>query len=185
MTTLILDGFLGWHSRWEGLRRRVQKDVGTCHIWRYENTGRISIETLGAQLVDELRRMDSGFHLIGYSMGGLVIREAMRQAPDLELKKTVLLHSPHRGTLLARFLPLPAVREMRPGSPFLRRLDEMEWNRPTLASWCTGDLMIVPGSSACWSKASHILHSPVPAHAWPIYSPGIHQSVVKFLNENA
>jgi pimeloyl-ACP methyl ester carboxylesterase len=182
VTTLILDGFLGWHSRWEGLRKRVEREVGTCRIWKYDTSGRVSIETLSARLVEELRQLDTDFHLVGYSMGGIVIREAMRQAPDLRLKKSVLLHSPHRGTHVARFLPLPAVREMRPGSAFLRRLEETEWQHPTLASWCAGDLMIVPGSSACWSKASQVLCSPVPAHAWPIYSRRIHQSVVQFLS---
>lgn len=184
MTTLILDGFLGWHSRWEGLRQRVDREVGACRIWRYDTSGFVSIEKLSARLVAELRCLDTDFHLIGYSMGGIVIREALRQAPELRLKKTVLLHSPHGGTHMAHLLPLPAVKEMRPGSAFLRRLDKTEWTRPTLASWCPGDLMIVPGSSARWGKASHILQSPVPAHAWPIYSPRIHQSVVQFLNED-
>jgi len=185
VTTLILDGFLGWHSRWEGLRRRVEREVGSCRIWRYDTSGLVSLEKISARLAGELRELDTDFHLVGYSMGGIVIREALRQAPDLRLKKTVLLHSPHAGTHMAHLLPLPAAREMRPGSAFLRRLDEVEWSRPTLASWCAGDLMIVPGSSACWSRASHILRSPVPAHAWPIYSPAIHQSVVRFLNDNA
>lgn len=182
MTTLILDGFLGSHSRWEGLRKRVEKGVGDCRIWRYNTSGLVSIESISSLLVKDLRGLDTDFHLIGYSMGGIVIREAMRQAPELRLKKTVLLHSPHRGTHMARLLPLPAMREMRPGSAFLRRLDEVEWRHPTLASWCSGDLMILPGSSACWSKASNVLHSPVPAHAWPIFSSRIHQRVVQFLN---
>lgn len=184
MTTLILDGFLGWHSRWEGLRRRVESEVGDCRIWRYNSTGLVSIEKLGAQLAEELSGLDAEFNLVGYSMGGIVIRETLRQAPELRLRKTVLLHSPHSGTHMAHLLPLPAVREMRPGSPFLRRLDETNWERPTLASWTPGDLMIVPGSSACWKKATQTLRSDVPAHAWPIYSKGIHQRIVRFLAEN-
>lgn len=184
MTTLILDGFLGWHSRWEGLRRRVEAGVGTCRIWRYDSSGFISIEKIAARLAEELSQLDHEFNLVGYSMGGIVIRETLRQAPGLRLRKTVLLHSPHGGTHVARLLPLPAVREMRPGSAFLRRLDETEWSCPTLASWCAGDLMIVPGSSACWRKASEIVKSPVPAHAWPIYSKGIHQRVVRFLADS-
>lgn len=184
MTTFILDGFLGWHSRWEGLRRRVASEVGDCRIWRYNSSGCVSMEKIASRLAEELSGLDAEFNLVGYSMGGIIIRETLRQAPELRLRKTVLLHSPHGGTHLAHLLPIPAVREMRPGSDFLRRLDETEWSRPTLASWCAGDLMIVPGSSACWKKASEVLKSPVPAHAWPIYSKGIHQRVVRFLNED-
>ncbi len=183
MTTLILDGIWGWHTRWEGLRRKVEHEVGACRIWRYNNTGAVSLEKLGAQLAEELTRLGPNFHLIGYSMGGIVIREAMRQAPELPLDKTVLLHVPHGGTLTAQFLPLPACREMRPDSAFMRRLNGSAWERPTLASWSPGDLVVVPGWSARWDKASHHLRSDVPAHAWPIYSDGIHKRIIRFLSQ--
>ncbi|HEY5813609.1 MAG TPA: hypothetical protein VIT23_13255, partial [Terrimicrobiaceae bacterium] len=44
--TLIIDGIWGSHKRWERLRSRIAKEVGPCKIWRYDNSGRASIESL-------------------------------------------------------------------------------------------------------------------------------------------
>lgn len=179
--TLILDGIWGSHSRWERLRTRIASEVGPCRIWRYDNSGRTSLESLAADLSAELKRINGPVNLIGYSMGGLVVREALRQAPGLKVRRVALLNSPHYGSAAAMFLPLSAVREMRPGSAFLKRLNAAAWNYPTLATWCPLDLMVVPGSSGRWKKASILLRSDVPMHIWPIVSVSIHRSIAAFL----
>ena len=178
----ILDGIWGWHPRWEGLRKRLDRDIGPARIWSYDNSGRRSLEFEAAKLVTDLRALGEPFHLVGYSMGGLVVREAIRQAPDLPLARAALLHSPHAGSLAAHVIPhLPACREMRPGSHFLRRLDAHEWNFPTLVTWCAEDLSVVPGRSAAWPRATLTHRSPVPAHIWPVFSRGIHRRIAEFL----
>ena len=144
--TLILDGIWGSHSRWERLRSRIAADVGPCTIWRYDNSGRTSIESLGSALASELHRMNVPVNLVGYSMGGLVIREAFRQMPGLKVRRVALLNSPHNGSAAAALLPLAACRDMRPGSAFLKRLNAAPWTHPTLATWCPFDLMVVPAS---------------------------------------
>ena len=180
--TYILDGIWGYHARWEGLRSRLEREVGPARIWRYNNSGMVSLETLGKELATELEKIDGPVNLIGYSMGGLVVREALRQAPDLEARNIVLLHSPNRGSLNGHLLPmLPACREMQPGSAFLRRLDETPWSRPTFVTWCPWDLMVFPGTSACWSKATECLRCEMPMHNWPVLSRSVHSAVVKFL----
>lgn len=181
MTTFILDGIWGGHSRWNILRSRIEKSVGPCRIWRYDNSGQTSLEHLGSELREELTSLQTPVNLIGYSMGGLVVREAVRLAAGVTVRRAVFLHSPHNGSLAAGLFPLTACREMRPGSLFLARLNEAAWNIPTLATWCALDGVVVPGSSACWKRATVRLMSPVPAHAWPVVSPGIHQAVVRFL----
>lgn len=181
--TLILDGIWGGHARWGKLRRKVEREVGPCRIWHYDNSGRCDLEVLGRRLVELLRGTGGWVNLIGYSMGGLVIREALRQEPGLPVRRAVFYHTPHAGSLAARLLPLPACRDMRPGSAFLRRLDAAEWRTPTLVTWCPGDLMVVPGSSAAWPRASRILRSDVPAHAWPVISSRLHEAAVEFLCE--
>lgn len=181
--TVILDGIWGWHTRWEPLRRNIEAGIGPCRIWRYENNGSVPIEELGARLAADLRAMDAPFFAIGYSMGGLVVREALRQDPALRLKRAVLLNSPHRGSMVAHLLPLAACRDMRPGSPFLQRLNETPWPYPTLASWCPADLMVFPGHSARWAIATQILRCDMPLHEWPVVSGGIHRRVVAFLAE--
>jgi len=180
--TVILDGFWGWHTRWEGLRKRIEKNVGPCRIWRYDNTGRVSIEALAQQLASDLHELKVPFNAIGYSMGGLVVREAIRQDPSLRLQRAVMLNSPHLGSMVANLVPmLPACREMRPSSPFIRRLAAAPWQYPTFVTWCPGDLMVFPGNSARWNQATVTMRCDVPAHEWPVISGGIHRSVVNFL----
>jgi hypothetical protein len=179
--TLIIDGIWGSHRRWERLRTRIAKEVGPCTIWRYDNSGRVSIEALGSVLSSELKRLDGPVNLIGYSMGGLVIREALRQKPELKVRKIALLNSPNHGSAAAFLVPLSACREMRPGSTFLRQLNAAPWKYPTLVTWCPYDLMVFPGSSGRWEKASVLLRSDVPMHLWPVFSVEIHRSITAFL----
>ena len=180
-TTFILEGFLGNHSRWERLRTRIQNEIGPCRIWRYDNSGQTSLEVEGRALRKELRKTDGPINLVGYSMGGIVIREAQRTL-DRPIRRAVFLHSPHYGTYLSYLFPhLPACREMRPSCPFLERLNSALWDVPTLATWCAWDAVIVPGIFAKWKKATSHFQSRVPAHAWPVFSPGLHNKVVRFL----
>ena len=118
--TLILDGIWGSHSRWERLRNRITTEVGPCRIWRYDNSGRTSLESLAADLSTELQRIDAPVNLVGYSMGGIVVREALRQAPGLKVRRVVLLNSPHYGSASAMFLPLSRL----PGNEAGQRLPQ-------------------------------------------------------------
>ena len=179
--TFLLDGFWGNHFRWEGLRNRIESKIGPCRIWRYDTSGRTSLEKEGATLRQELERCDAPINIVGYSMGGIVIREAVRTL-SRPIERAVFLHSPHRGSYLCYVFPnLPACREMRPGSRFLARLNQTDWAVPTLATWCALDGVVLPGHSAKWKLATTIFQSLVPAHAWPVVSTGMHKKVVSFL----
>jgi pimeloyl-ACP methyl ester carboxylesterase len=183
MKTLLMDGWCGNHRRLERLRRQVAGGPG-AEIWPYDSSGRTSLETLGADLAAFLRSGGEPFHALGYSMGGLVLREAMRQAPELPLARAVFLHTPHQGTWAAHLRDLPALREMRPGSAFLRRLAVTPWTRPALNLWCPGDLVVVPGWRARWSAAHQEERCDLPAHAWPLVAPGIHRRIAAFLHQD-
>jgi len=64
-----------------------------------------------------------GVHLIGHSLGGLVVREAVqRRGVAAYTRAAVTIATPHAGTWVARFAPGPCARQMRPGSPFLTEL---------------------------------------------------------------
>ena len=179
--TLILDGFFGSHQRWESLCRLLDASGNPSEIWTYSNTGRKSLEELGTQLATHIQSIRHPVHLVGYSMGGLVVREAIRQSPSLPIQKAALLCTPHHGSLTAWTLPLPAIRQIRPGSAFLKRLNAAPWSLPTLNVWCPADLMVFPGRSAYWEKASHSYCCLIPAHAWPVYSKTIQKKIARFL----
>ena len=177
---IIVDGI--WGVDWDlGPLCHRLRGVAPTSIWHYDNTGFTSLEKAGAALAAKLQATHHPFVLVGFSMGGLVIREAMRQSPALPLQKAVFLNSPHAGSLSAYLLPLPVCREMRPNSAFLRRLNACAWKYPTMVTWCSGDLMVVPGESARWTKATCAIPCSVPAHIWPLISPDIQRSIADFL----
>lgn len=57
-------------------------------------------ERAADRLIAHLRRRPTGL-LVGHSLGGLVILEALRRAPDLPVKRVVCLGSPLRGSAVA------------------------------------------------------------------------------------
>src|SRR5579864_1546623 len=88
--------------------------------------GKASIPELAAQLdafVRERLSTDAKFHLIGHSMGGLVMRcYAQRHASAQRVSGLVTLGSPHHGSLWAWTQPTLGGRDMRPGSALLKEL---------------------------------------------------------------
>ena len=68
--------------------------------------------------------------VVGISMGGVAARYAAAPRPGgrrLRIHRLFTISSPHRGAVLASSLPFdtgPLQRDLRQGSPFVRRLDE-------------------------------------------------------------
>lgn len=181
MRVMILDGWMGNGHRFERLRSCLETEGLAPWIWRYDNTGRQDLAVLAAQLAAELIKGGEKVHLVGYSMGGMVVREALRQMPELPVSSVTFIHVPHRGTLLAHLWPLPGVRQLCPGHPFLKRLEGQPWPWPTLNIWCPGDLMVVPGWRSRWIGAGRNVVCRVPAHVWPIYSTFWHREISAFI----
>lgn len=180
-TTWLLDGWLGAPWRLERMRRQLEEQAGRCAVWRYDTSGRTSIETLASAFGEFLAADRRPVRLVGFSMGGLVVRELLRQRPDLDVRRAVCLNSPHRGTLLACLLESPAMQEMRPGSAFLRRLNASAPSVPMLYVWCPGDLIVIPGSNARKIGEHRELCCRMPAHIWPLVSGAWHREIAAFL----
>lgn len=88
--------------------------------------------------------------LVGHSLGGLVARVFVQDlGGDKVVDTVVTLGTPHRGTYTS-YLAGPAAAQLRPGSAFLRRLEEtarantVRW----LAYWSDLDVFVVPSASA-------------------------------------
>ena len=182
-STLILDGIWGRPWRWGRLRRRIVESGGAAEIFRYDCWGRVEFEELGRRLAGEIRQRGGEVNLVGFSMGGLVVRAAHLVDRTLPIRRAVFLNSPLRGSWLAKLLPWPGIRQMRPGSAFMRAIEGAEWTAPTLSVWCPLDLMVIPGTSARWEEAGECVCCWVPAHIWPVYSRRVHERVVEFLKE--
>ena len=183
--TLILDGFLGRPGRWERLRRLVeQRTGGPATIFRYDSTGREDLPTLGRKLADTAERLGGPVNLVGFSMGGLVIRSAKLLAPTLPVRRAVFINSPHRGTWLAHLWPLPGVRQMRPRDAFQATLAGAAWDVPTLVVFNRFDGIVYPATSTRYAMAGcDHWECPVPMHVWPVWSRSTHRRVADYLAE--
>lgn len=90
-------------------------------------------------------------HVIGHSMGGLIGRYLVqRLGGDEQVHTLVTLGTPHSGTLPARFIPHPVVRQMRMGSDVITELAEPAAGCRTrmLAMWSDLDQLVIPQRNA-------------------------------------
>lgn len=133
---LCLSGWRAWPIMAEGVARRLSELTGAG----LECFGRCSFQEVGsfegavAKVMRTVERewgsRDVELDVVGVSMGGLVARAAavgMFGGERLRVRRLFTLSTPHRGARLAGVVALDsAARDMKPGSEFLRRLDEME-----------------------------------------------------------
>ncbi len=179
--SIIIDGIWGRPWRWEPLRQLLEERCGPTEIWKYDSTGRIPFEDLACQLADRIAQFDQPVNLIGYSMGGLIVRAVHVMQPQIRIRRAVFMNSPHEGSILAWLLPLRGIRQMRPSSDFMKRVRGDHWNVPALVIWNPLDTMVIPGSSTRWSGATQTICCQIPVHLWPVWSRSLHRSVADFL----
>lgn len=107
-------------------------------------------------------------HIVGHSMGGLIGRYLVqRLGGDSQVHTLVTLGTPHSGTLPARFIPHPVVRQMRVGSDVISELAEPAPHCATrmLAVWSDLDQLVIPQRNA------RIVHPDLAAQN--IFVPGV------------
>lgn len=155
---MFVHGYAGTEHIWRPLRSALTDAGFGCLIALRYNAFRADIHQIADWLVMQARRsMDTTgigrVHLIGHSMGGLVVRDAVLHRGLRGLTNTaVTIATPHSGTGLARLVPGPAARQMRPGSSFLTDLDGVRTDGRT--RWVIvhgGADRVVPACSGSWN----------------------------------
>jgi len=149
---LLLHGFGGGKSSWSVIAENLSARGLTVDAITYPPFG-ASVEQLADRLVLEVKRKLSQtgaekVHLVGHSLGGVVIAQAIAGGRLAGLIDTVVtLGLPFGGSPWAKLLPFGAiVPALRENSPLLRRLasapipDGVRW----LAFAATLDV-VVPG----------------------------------------
>ncbi len=137
---LLVHGYLANKSNWYLVERDLrQAGFGSIHAMNYSSRG-ADIEVLAEACAARAREVMAAagserIHLVGHSLGGLVIRQAVQQAGLEEAASVVTVATPHGGVDLAHFSRLTAptntiARQLRPGSGFLRALWASSQPRP-------------------------------------------------------
>jgi triacylglycerol lipase len=125
---LLVHGFGGTKSSWSVIAQALSDRGIRVDTITYSPLGN-SVEQLADQLVATVERTlsETGadkVHLVGHSLGGVVIAQAIAGVGLVGLVDTVItLGSPFGGSPWAGLLPVgDLLRALRPGSPLLRRL---------------------------------------------------------------
>lgn len=124
------------------LRSRLAEAGFEPSVFRYPST-QGDIAAAADALVRHLREFDAGtVHLVGHSLGGLVIFEAFERDPGLPPGRVVLLGSPVQGSRAAR-----AVAAWSLGPHLLGRLAAAELTRRESRTWRSShELGVIAGS---------------------------------------
>ena len=151
---LLVHGYAASESVWTPLRRALAA-TGFGHIVSLTyNSFATDPETVSAELTHQALRALTAtgaprVHLVGHSLGGLVIRDALAASATLSSRTSsaVTIASPHRGVSLARLAPGRCARIMHRGSRSIP--PEAGAPRPVrwLAYYSDGDRVVPPASA--------------------------------------
>lgn len=115
------------------------------------NNGDAPLSVLAEQVaafVEDRLGSEQPFDLVGFSMGGLVSRYYLQRLGGLaRVQRFVSVSTPHQGTALALFSQRLGVSQMRPGSSFLKALNQDIHILETIrffSLWTPFDLLILP-----------------------------------------
>lgn len=116
-----------------------------------------------AERVEEVRRARGvgQVDLIAHSEGGLISRHYIRfLGGERTIGRLITLSTPHHGTYVSYLGPGEAARQMRPGSDFLRQLNEGDpsWGSVQYTSIRGGlDQIVIPHKSMILDGAENVL----------------------------
>lgn len=165
---LLVHGYLATEFVWTPLRRALG-EAGFGHIVSFNyNSFAADPWAVSAELTRQALRTLAvarapRVHLVGHSLGGLIIRCALAASAELSSKTAgaVTIASPHRGTSLGRIALGPCARMMRRGPHSM----PPEFDAPRPARWLayySDDDRVVPAASArlddpCYDAANLLI----------------------------
>ena len=161
---VLVHGFAENGTAFAWMKRRLNKKGFDCIVPKLTpRDGRGGLANLARQLradIDGRFGPDSRIAVVGFSMGGIVSRYYLQELGGAERCDAFFtISSPHQGTAAAWCYPTLGAMEMRPGSDFLRHLEETEQRlggMPVVSYRTRFDLIILPPASSVWSRAENI-----------------------------
>ena len=168
---VLVHGFVETGSSFALIKRRLEDQGIRCYVPRLRPAdGRGGLEKLAVGLKRDIDRElgpDSRFAMVSFSMGGIVSRYYLQELGGAaRCDSLITISSPHHGTRTAWLYPTQGAAEMRPGSPFLAKLNASQdrlGSMPVTSYRTRLDLVILPTSSSVWDRAEN-LEYPVALH---------------------
>jgi triacylglycerol lipase len=168
---VLVHGFLETGMAFSTLRKRLEAQGYDCLVPKLSpSDGRGGLEALAEGLkrdIDAAYGPDIPIRVVGFSMGGVVSRYYLQKLGGAaRCEKFFTIASPHNGTHAAWIYPTRGAAQMRPGSKFLKALDESDHtlgSMPVVSYRTPLDLVILPASSSVWQRAENF-HFPVLLH---------------------
>lgn len=185
---VLVHGFMETGSTFKMLRKRLEKrNVKVLVAKLKHKDGRGGLQNLATHLKQDIEKEfgpKAPISIVAFSMGGLVSREYLQnQGGAVRCENLITVSSPHNGTNAAFCYPTQGVKEMRPGSWFLRNLHETQGSlgkMPVVSYRTPMDLVILPPTSSIWDRAEN-LEYPVILHPMMLTSNKVLTDIEKRL----
>ncbi|WUJ75097.1 alpha/beta fold hydrolase [Kribbella soli] len=182
---LLAHGIIDNHTIFALMRRHlVRRGFSSIHTFSYSPLTldvRRTAERMGREIEAICEESGSDqIHVIGHSLGGLIARYyVQRLGGDERVHTCVTLGTPHQGTVAAKLLPWPLVKQVRPDSELMAELAEPAPDCRTrfVAFYSDVDQLIVPQRRARIRHAD-LLASNVRVHGVGHLSLPFHGEVV-------
>jgi triacylglycerol lipase len=190
---VLVHGLLRTPRSWITVRRHLEREGFSTGVFGYPSL-RGGLEPHGRALAAELRRLDARgrdargrwarVHLVGHSLGNLVIRAALAHVRPKNLGRVVMLVPPNRGSPVARRLArllgdlFPVLRDLSDADgSAARRLAFPPMEAGVIAA--RFDHVVAESSTHCPGEADHLLVGA--SHGWLMYRPSVQRAIVAFL----
>ncbi len=152
---VLVHGFWNTGKVFDPLVTTLEQHGCRCYAPSLQpNDFRDGVRALSLQLsrgIDARFGPHAPFVLIGFSMGGLVARDYVQNLGGSgRVQAFFMISTANRGTVWAATSPRPGVRELAPGSTFLRTLnaDLSAWRGiPGRAYWTPLDYIVFPATN--------------------------------------
>ena len=160
---VMVHGIFEDGKAFDSLKRRLETHGIQCFVPKLKPAdGRGGLDKLAeglkADIDNEFGETDK-FALVAFSMGGLVSRYYLQHLGGAErCEEFITVSTPHHGTNVAYTYPSKGAFQMRPGSDFIRNLEETEGildDIPITSYRTPMDLIILPTTSSVWSRAEN------------------------------
>jgi hypothetical protein len=163
---LLAHGIIDNHTIFALMRRQLLRR-GFTRIQTFSYSPlTLDVRSTAERMAEEVERLceESGsdqIHIVGHSLGGLIARYYVQRLGGADRVHTcVTLGTPHQGTVAARLLPWPLVKQLRPDSDLMTELAEPapECQTRFVAFYSDVDQLIVP------QRRARIRHPDLIAH---------------------